>query len=299
VSRLGLGTFVLALIAFLIPLVYALLGVTGVIQLNSWADINNLVSGAIVVGIVAFLLATLATLLNLPGVLSSPRHSGGALIASVLLLLLAAGFLFGVVPPRVADIQHIEYTELPFLQVIYNSCETPLKLTIEDLETIRNFADSTRASDSGYAGGIGTYIAILHADDAKLADGIQAIQQATVPSPQYQTLKDQCLKALKDKVNFLDNPSAVSVDSPLDRLLGHTVSGFALLTASGDIAATGKLPNGTVQTFVIQVLVQANPQLSISADISDIVVKGVNDRLNQDTSPLAVPRIACGGGARC
>jgi len=284
VSRLGLGAFVLALIVFLIPLVYALLGVAGVTHADSWEDINNLLSAAVIVGIVAVGLASVATVLNLPGVFSNPRHSGGALIASVLLMLLSVGFFFGIVQPRAADVQHIEYSEVPFLHAMNDNCETPLNIAIEDLTTIRNFADSTKTSDSGYAAGIGTYTNLLRTDEAKLIDGIQAVQQAAVPASEYQSLKDECLKSLKGMVNILDSSSAITVLTPLDKLLSPTVSIFGLLTASSGIVASGKLPSGTVQAFVSQALTKVIPHgTSNITDPTDILVKGVHDRVQGNT----------------
>src|SRR5689334_1425593 len=218
VSRIGFGAAILALIAFLIPVVALLLGVVGAVQMNTSSDITNLLTNAVIVGIIAFALAVIATLLNLPGLFSDPRQGVVTLIGSVLLLLLSAGFLFGLVLPRASAAQNLHDNIIPFAQTMQKSCKAPLNYTIEDLTTIRNFADSMKTSDAGYAGGVGTYISIVHSDDAKLVDGIQAVQAATVPDPKYQTLKDECLKSLKGLEGFLANPAANPVVPPFDAL---------------------------------------------------------------------------------
>ena len=78
-SRLGLGAAILALIAFLIPVVAMLLGVIGVVQMNSDNDINNLLTGAVIVGIIALALAVLAVTPEPAGPLLRPapgrRHA--------------------------------------------------------------------------------------------------------------------------------------------------------------------------------------------------------------------------------
>src|SRR6516225_9566341 len=190
VSRLGLIAAVLALIALLVPVIALLLGAVGAVQMNTSDDITSLLTNAVIVGIIALALAVVATLLNLPGLFSEPRQGLVTLIGSVLLLLLSAGFLFGMVLPRASAVQNLHDNIIPFAQTMSDSCKAPLNDTIEDLTTVRNFADSMKTSDAGYAGGVGTYISILHSDDAKLVDGIQAVQEATVPDPKYQDLKD-------------------------------------------------------------------------------------------------------------
>jgi hypothetical protein len=132
-SRLGLYAFVLAVIAFLVPLVYLLLGAGGLVQMNTADDINRLLTGAVIVGIIAFVLAVLATLLNLPGLFADPRNSLGALIGSVLLLLLSAGFLFGMVLPRTAAVQNLNDNIIPFALSLNRWCMAPLKATFVDL----------------------------------------------------------------------------------------------------------------------------------------------------------------------
>src|SRR5215471_1425979 len=124
-----------------------------------------------------------------------------------------------------------------------------------------------KTSDAGYAGGVGTYINILHSDDAKLVDGIQAVSAATVPDPKYQDLKDQCLLSLRSMQSFLDAPGKIQVPATLAPLLAPigpalganavlvsgnvaSVSGFGLLTAGTLIAGSGKAPAGTAQTIV-------------------------------------------------
>src|SRR5262245_20720018 len=99
-SRLGLGAAILALIAFLVPVVALLLGAVGAVQMNTSDDINGQFTNAVIIGIIAFALAVIATLLTLPGLFSEPRQGLIALIGSALLLLLSAGFLFGMVLPR-------------------------------------------------------------------------------------------------------------------------------------------------------------------------------------------------------
>jgi hypothetical protein len=298
-SRLGLGAAFLALIAFLVPVVYALLGATGAVQLNTADDIKNLLTGAVIVGIIALALAVVATLLNLPGLFADPRHSVGALIGSALLLLLSAGFLFGMALPRAAAVQNLQDNIIPFAQTMNDNCAVPLNDTVEDLTTMRNFADTTKASDAGYAGGAGTYISVLRLDDAKLADGIQAVQLTTVPDPKYQTLKDECLKSLKGMLNFLDNAQAVPLPSPFDKLIAPTVSGFTLLNTSVALAASGKLPPGTVQPLISQALTQVintkNPALTTAANMLSQDIKG---NLNNYLAPFAVPNV-CSGRSGC
>jgi hypothetical protein len=292
VSRIGFGAAILALIAFLIPVVALLLGVIGVVQMNTSDDISSLLTNAVIVGVIAFALAVIATLLNLPGLFSEPRQGVVTLIGSVLLLLLSAGFLFGMALPRASAAQNLHDNIVPFAQTMKDNCKAPLNATVDDLTTIRNFADSMKASDAGYAGGVGTYINILHSDDAKLADGIQAVQAATVPDPKYQTLKDECLKSLKGMVNFLDNTSANPVVPPFDALLGKTISGFGLLNASvavagGAIKLPTPLPVGTAQTLVSGALTQVintkNPALTAAGDA---LTKDIKDGLTNSVAPF-------------
>jgi hypothetical protein len=284
-SRLGLGAAILALIALLVPAVYLLLGVTGVVQLNTTDDIKNLLTGAVIVGIIALALAVVATLLNLPGLFADPRHSVGALIGSALLLLLSAGFLFGMALPRSAALSNIQDNIKPFAETMRDNCKAPLNAAVEDLTTMRNFADTTKASDAGYAGGAGTYIGVLHKDDGNLASGIAVIQQTEVPDSKYQTLKDECLKSLVGMVNFLDNPTAIPIPAPYDALLGKGISGMGLLNASVLAAASGSLPTGTVQGLISQTLTQVintkNPALTKAGDdLTNDIKNGLNDNLS-------------------
>jgi hypothetical protein len=289
-SRLGLGGAILALIAFLIPAVYLLLGATGAVQMNSKSDITGLLTGAVIVGVIALVLAVLATLLNLPGLFADPRNSLGALIASALLLLLSAGFLFGMALPRAAAVQNLNDNIIPFAQTMRDNCKAPLTAAVDDLTTARNFADTSKTSDGGYAGGMGAYIGVLHIDDGNLASGISVIQQTTVPDPKYQTLKDECLKSLKGMVNFLDNAQAVPLPSPFDKLIAPTVSGFTLLNTSvavagGAVPLPTPLPTGTVQTLISQALTQVintkNPALTKAGDdLTNDIKNGLNDNLS-------------------
>src|SRR6185437_8572608 len=123
-----------------------------------------LLTGAVVVGIVAFALAVIATLLNLPGLFSDPRQGVITLIGSVLLLLLSAGFLFGMALPRASAVQNLNDKVIPFAQTMRDNCKAPLNQTTEDLTTILNYANATKTSDKGYAGGVGTYINIVRSD---------------------------------------------------------------------------------------------------------------------------------------
>jgi hypothetical protein len=293
-SRLGLGAAILALIAFLIPVGAMLLGVFGVVQMNSDNDINNLLTGAVIVGIIALALAVLAVLLNLPGLFSDPRRGVVTLIGSVLLLLLSAGFLFGMALPRAAAVQNLKDNVIPFGQAMSDGCKAPLNATIADLTKMRDFADSTKTSDTGYASGAGAYITALHGDDAKMVDGIQAVQAATVPDPKYQTLKDECLKSLRGLEGFLANPAANPVIPPFDALLGKTISGFTLLDTSVALAA-GKvplptpLPAGTAQALVsgalTQVITTKNDALTKAGDD---LTKDIKDGLTNNLAPFKV-----------
>jgi hypothetical protein len=291
-SRLGLYAAILALIAFLIPVVALLLGVIGVVQMNSADDISSLLSNAVIVGIIAFALAVIATLLNLPGLFSDPRQGVVTLIGSVLLLLLSAGFLFGMVLPRASAAQNLNDKVIPFARTMQANCATPLNDTKEDLTTVRNFADATRASNAGYAGGVGTYINILHSDDAKLVDGIQAVQDVTVPDPKYQTLKDECLKSLKSMQAFLDNSQAVPLPAPFDKLVAPTVSGFTLLTTSaavagGQVPLPTPLPTGTIQTLISQALTQViNSKNDALTKAGDDLTKDIKDGLTNSVAPF-------------
>jgi hypothetical protein len=293
-SRVGLGAAILALIAFLIPLVAMLLGVIGVVQVNSADDIKGLLTGAVIVGIIAFALAVIATLLNLPGLFSDPRQGVITLIGSVLLLLLSAGFLFGMALPRASAAQNLQDKIIPFAQTMQDSCATPLNDTKEDLTTIRNFADATKASNARYAGGVGTYINILHTDDAKLVDGIQAVQSVTVPDPKYQTLKDECLKSLKSMQAFLDNSQAVPLPAPFDKLVSPTVSGFTLLATSAAVAGGAvtlptPLPTGTIQTLISQALTQViNTKNETLTKAGDDLTKDIKDGLTNNLAPFKV-----------
>jgi hypothetical protein len=293
-SRLGLYAAILALIAFLVPVVALLLGAIGVVQMNSSDDIKSLLTNAVIVGIVALALAVVATLLNLPGLFSEPRQGVVALIGSVLLLLLSAGFLFGMALPRTSAVQNLNDKVIPFARTMQANCATPLNDTKEDLTTIRNFADATKASDTGYAGGVGTYINVLRTDDAKLIDGIQAVQDVTVPDPKYQTLKDECLKSLKSMQAFLDNSKAVPLPAPFDQLVAPTVSGFTLLTTSAAVAG-GKvplptpLPTGTIQTLISQALTQViNTKNDALTKAGDDLTKDIKDGLNNNLAPFKV-----------
>jgi hypothetical protein len=294
VSRLGLYAAILALIAFLIPVVALLLGVIGVVQMNSADDIKGLLSAAVIVGIIALALAVVATLLNLPGLFSDPRQGVVTLIGSVLLLLLSAGFLFGMALPRASAVQNLNDKVIPFARTMQASCATPLNDTKEDLTTVRNYADATKASDAGYAGGVGTYINILHSDDAKLVDGIQAVQDVTVPDPKYQTLKDECLKSLKSMQAFLDNSQAVPLPAPFDKLVSPTVSGFTLLTTSAAVAGGAvklptPLPTGTIQTLISQALTQViNTKNDALTKAGDDLTKDIKDGLNNNLAPFKV-----------
>jgi hypothetical protein len=305
-SRLGLIAFVLAVIAFLIPVVYLLLGAGGLVQMNTRSDISGLLTGAVIVGIIAFVLALAATLLNLPGLFAEPRNSLGALIGSVLLLLLSAGFLFGMALPRASAVQNLNDNIIPFAQTMNDSCKVPLTATKDDMKVIRNFAEGSKGSDAGYAGGVGTYISILHTDEARLADGISAVQQVKVPDAKYQDLKDQCLLSLKSTLSFLDQPGAVQVPAnlaplltPIAPALGSkalvvngtlaSVSGFGLLDASVLVAGSGQAPKGTAQTVVTAtmnaVIGTTNQKLQ---DDGDALVKDIKDGLNNNLAPFQV-----------
>jgi hypothetical protein len=304
VSRIGFGAAILALIAFLIPLVALLLGAVGAVQMNTSDDITNLLSNAVIVGIIAFALAVIATLLNLPGLFSDPREGVVTLIGSALLLLLSAGFLFGMVLPRASATQNLHDNIIPFAQTMSDSCKAPLNDTIEDLTTVRNFADSMKTSDAGYAGGVGTYISILHSDDAKLVDGIQAVQEATVPDPKYQDLKDQCLLSLRSMESFLNAPGKIQVPATLAPLLAPigpalganavlvngvvaSVSGFGLLNAGTLIAGSGKAPPGTAQAIISPALTTVinskNDQLTKDGDQ---IVQDIKDGLTNNVAPF-------------
>jgi hypothetical protein len=303
-SRLGLYAAILALIAFLVPVVALLLGALGVVQMNTSDDIKSLLTNATIVGIIALVLAVLATLLNLPGLFSEPRQGVVTLIGSVLLLLLSAGFLFGMVLPRVSAVQNLNDNVIPFAQTMNASCKAPINTTIEDLRTIRSFATQTLTSDTGYAGGVGTYVNILHSDDAALADGIQAVQNATVPDPKYQDLKDQCLLSLRGMQSFLDAPGKIQVPAALGTLLAPigpalganavlvsgnvaSVSGFGLLTASVLVAGSGVAPAGTAQALVITamnaVIGSTNDQLTKDGDQ---IVQDITDGLTNNVAPF-------------
>jgi hypothetical protein len=304
VSRIGFGAAILALIAFLIPVVALLLGVIGVVQMNTKSDIESLLTNAVIVGIIAFALAVIATLLNLPGLFSDPRQGVVTLIGSALLLLLSAGFLFGMALPRASAAQNLNDNVIPFAQMINESCATPLNDTIEDLTTVRNYADTQKASDAGYASGVGTYINILHSDDAKLVDGIQAVSAATVPDSKYQDLKDQCLLSLRGMQSFLDANGKIQVPAALAPLLARvgpalggdalivggnvaSVSGFGLLKASTLVAASGAAPTGTAQALVSQALTTVinskNDQLTKDGDQ---IVKDIKDGLTNNVAPF-------------
>jgi hypothetical protein len=305
-SRLGLYAFVLAVIAFLIPVVYLLLGAGGLVQMNTSDDIKRLLTGAVIVGIIAFVLAVLATLLNLPGLFADPRNSLGALIGSVLLLLLSAGFLFGMVLPRAAAVQNLNDNIIPFAQTMNTSCKAPLNAAIEDMRTVRSVAIANNTNDAGYAGGVGTYINVLRIDDGKLADGIGAVQQVKVPDPKYQDLKDQCLLSLRSLLGFLDQNGAVPIPAALGTLLAPlapalgssalvangaiaSVSGFGLLNLSVLVAGSGAAPKGTAQAAVTAamnaVIGSTNQKLQ---DDGDALVKDIKDGLDNNLAPFQV-----------
>jgi hypothetical protein len=186
-----------------------------------------------------------------------------------------------------------------------DSCKAPLNATIDDLTTVRNYADTNKTSDAGYAGGqIGAYINLLHFDDAKLADGIQAVHAATVPDSKYQDLKDQCLLSLRSLQSFLDQPGAIQVPATLGPLLAPigpalganavlvggnvaSVSGFGLLTASILVAGSGAAPTGTAQTIVSQamttVINSKNAQLTKDGDQ---IVQDIKDGLTNNVAPF-------------
>jgi hypothetical protein len=304
VSRLGLIAAVLALIALLVPVIALLLGAVGAVQMNTSDDITSLLTNAVIVGIIALALAVVATLLNLPGLFSEPRQGLVTLIGSVLLLLLSAGFLFGMVLPRASAVQNLHDNVIPFAQTMNDSCKAPLNHTIEDLRTVRNFATQTLPSDSGYAGGVGTYFGILHSDDGALADGIQAVQNSTAPDPKYQDLKDQCLLSLRGMQSFLDAPGKIQVPAALGALLAPiapalgssavvvsgnvaSVSGFGLLTASVLVAGSGVAPKGTAQGLVVTamnaVIGSTNDQLTKDGDQ---IVKDIKDGLTNNVAPF-------------
>jgi hypothetical protein len=305
-SRLGLYAAVLALIAFLIPVVAVLLGAIGVVQMNTSDDIKSLFSNAVIIGIIALALAVVATLLNLPGLFSEPRQGVLTLIGSVLLLLLSAGFLFGLVLPRASAVQNINDNIVPFAQAMRDNCKTPLNATIEDLRTIRSVSVANNTNDAGYAGTVGTYITTLRTDDAKLADGISGVLQTKVPDPKYQDLKDQCLLSLRGLQGFLDQNGAVPIPAALGTLLAPlapalgssalvangsiaSVSGFGLLNLSVLVAGSGAAPAGTGQTAVTaamnKVIGSTNQRLT---DDSDALVKDIKDGLDNNLAPFQV-----------
>jgi multisubunit Na+/H+ antiporter MnhG subunit len=305
-SRLGLYAAVLALIAFLIPVVALLLGAIGVVQMNTSDDIKSLLSNAVIVGIIALVLAVVATLLNLPGLFSEPRQGVITLIGSVLLLLLSAGFLFGLVLPRASAVQNINDNIVPYAQAMRDNCKAPLNTTIEDLRTIRSVSVANNTNDAGYAGTVGTYIAVLKQDDGRLADGVGGVLQTKVPDPKYQDLKDQCLQSLRGLQGFLDKPSAVPIPAALGTLLAPlapalgtsavvtngaiaSVSGFGLLNLSVLVAGSGVAPAGTAQTAVTAamntVIGSTNQRLT---DDGDALVKDIKDGLDNNLAPFQV-----------
>jgi hypothetical protein len=290
----------------LIPAVALLLGVVGAVQMHSSDDINRLLTGAVVVGIVTLALAVVAMLLNLRGLFTDPRQGYGAVIGSALLLLLAAGFIFGMVLPRAWAVQSLTNNSIPFEKSMNDSCNSPLNSTIEDMRTLRNFSQQYGNSDAGYAGGVGTYITNLHLVDAMLADGISGVQQVHVPDAKYQDLKDQCLLSLRSVQSFLDQPGAVQVPANLALLLTPiapqlagkavvvngiiaSVSGFGLLDASVLLAGSGAAPAGTAQAAVTKamstVIGSTNEKLK---EDSDQLVKDIKDGLNNNLSPFKV-----------
>ncbi len=306
-SRLGLYTAILALIAFLVPVVALLLGAIGAVQMNTADDIKSLLTNAVIVGIIAFALAVLATLLNLPGLFSEPRQGVVALIGSVLLLLLSAGFLFGMVLPRVSAVQNLQDNTIPFAKSMNANCKAPLNAIKEDLTNIRNFADSTKASDAGYAGGVGTYIGTLRLDQGLLSDSLYTLQHTTVPDAKYQTLVDECVKSLKGYQGFLTSPQAIPVPATLGPLLAPvapllganavvgsdgsvtSVSGFGLLTASVAVAGSGKAPAGTAQSIVSQAMTTViNTTNDTLTKEGDKLVQDIKDGLNNNLSPFKV-----------
>lgn len=305
-SRLGMGAAILAAIALLIPVVAWLLGAVGAVQMNSKNDISGLLTGAVIVGIIAFALAVVATLLNLPGLFSEPRQGLVTLIGSALLLLLSAGFLFGMALPRAAAVQNLNDNVIPFAQTMRDSCKAPLNATIEDMRTLRSVAIANNTSDAGYAGGVATYIATLRTDDARLADGIAAVNQVKVPDAKYQDLKDQCLLSLKSLESFLVRSGAVPIPAALGTLLAPlapalgtsavvtdgvivSVSGFGLLNLSVLVAGSGAAPKGTAQATVTTamntVIGSTNQKLQ---DDGDALVKDIKDGLDNNLAPFQV-----------
>jgi hypothetical protein len=212
-----------------------------------------------------------------------------------------------MVLPRVSAVQNLQDNTIPFARTMNSNCKAPLNAIKDDLTNIRNFSETTKTSDAGYAGGVGTYVGTLRLDQGLLSDSLYTLQRTSVPDAKYQTLLDECVKSLKGYQALLTSPQAIPVPStvgpllaPIAPLLGAnavkgsdgsitSVSALGLFTASVAVAASGAAPTGTAQTIVSQAMTTViNTKNDTLTKAGDQLVQDIKDGLNNNLSPFKV-----------
>ena len=184
-TRVGLGVFVLGLIALAIPLGDLLYANMTTVTLATSSEINNLLTLGVILTVASAVLALVAVALHVPGLMSSPRKGLVTGVLSVVLLLGAVGFLFTTMLPRAQAVQRVNDKLAPFGTSLETNCQNAIAKAQADLKNAQldaqNMADL--GDDATFAKLMQNDVAALQADSKSLTDGQAALNKLTSPDP--------------------------------------------------------------------------------------------------------------------
>ena len=247
-TRVGLGVFVLGLIALAIPLgdlLYA--NINGNVTLATADAINNLLTIGVILTVASAVLALVAVGLHVPGLIGSPRRGLVTGVLSVVLLIGAAAFLFTTMLPRAQAVQRVNDKLAPFGTSLETNCQNALAQAQADLKNTQydaqNMAD--QADDATYQKLITADLATLQADNTTLTNGLAAMNKLTAPDSKYQPLLDGCKKDVTGEIAVLSNKGI-----PLTGLASQAGSLEQELVAAGLTPAQATAILSGLATFV-------------------------------------------------
>lgn len=291
-ATIGVITTILAIIAAAIPLGYTLYAqATGAVTLTTLDDVKNLATNGTIATIVAIAIGLISLIICIIAVVLAAKVM--RIVAGVVsLVVLIAAVLFGVlyVQPHVNDLNTLSNTIQPFAQSIQDNCGTPLNTTNNDLLDAL-IGTQSAADDLSFAAVMGRQVPKLQADAINLGTASTQLANLKVPDPKYQQLYNDCVSSVKAEQAFLTNSSAIPLPAPFSTIV-PSVSGIDLLQDSAALA-TGqvpgiKLPPGTVEPLVAQVLSQAVFAKSNLTAEGQALRDDIRTRLTNDCAPFKV-----------
>lgn len=229
-TRVGLGVFVLGLIALAIPLGDLLYANMTTVTLATASEINNLLTIGVILTVASAVLALVAVGLHAPGLMGSPRKGLVPGVLSVVLLLGAAGFLFTTMLPRAQAVQRVNDKLAPFGTSLETNCQNAIAHAQADLKNAQLDAQNMGdlGDDKTFATLMQSDVAALQADSKTLTDGQTALNKLTSPDPKYQPLLDGCKKDVAGEIAVVSNKGI-----PLTGLASQANSLVQELVAAG------------------------------------------------------------------